>query len=150
MANPVRGEVAVSFGDRTLTLSFSVDAICQLEDRTGQVVRELGARILTEEAMAFKRTLLWAALRDHHPEVTHKAAGELMLEDGSEDLWPAFLKAWSAAWPIALPEAANAPEDPQTTPPAAMAAGTGRASSASGASSSSGRRKASGGKPRGR
>jgi hypothetical protein len=136
MANAIKGEATLEVGERRLLVSFSVDAICQLEERLGQSPKEIGDRIFTDGSVAFKRTLLWGGLRDHHPEFTEKQAGELILELNGDNPYEPLLRAWAACWPIPKAEDANALPDPPRPPTVAARRGTGRGSSPSGASSS--------------
>jgi hypothetical protein len=136
MANAVRGETDVVVGGRTLTLSFSVNTICEMETRfPDKSLEDLGRWLTTSPSVAMKRTMLFHALRDHHPEMDERTAGELLVCDENTELLYGLVKAWGACWPIPKAEDANAPADPP--PPPAAEAGTGPASSASGASSSS-------------
>ena len=110
MANKERGEVAFEAGDKTYTLRFSIDAMCQMEEATGK-----GVVAITQEfadpgkiRMATARAALWAALHEAHPELTLKDAGELIpaggglqvvLQKVSEAILLAFPKAEGNARP---------------------------------------------------
>jgi len=84
MANPNRGGVAVSVGDDEWTLSFSVNALCELEDHLGkpvpQIVDALGdpANLRITDV----RALVWAALLDHHGDISLKEAGAVAARIG--------------------------------------------------------------------
>ena len=103
MANPHRGSVALQVGDRAYTLSFSVNAICELEDALGQPVAKIAAGLNDPEnvRMSTVRAIIWAALRDHHSEVDLKGAGEIATEAGI----PACMEAIEKAFNLAFPEA---------------------------------------------
>ena len=103
MANPHRGSVALQVGDRAYTLSFSVNAICELEDALGQPVAKIAAGLNDPEnvRMSTVRAIIWAALRDHHSEVDFKGAGEIATEAGI----PACMEAIGKAFNLAFPEA---------------------------------------------
>lgn len=103
MANPHRGSVALQVGDRAYTLSFSVNALCELEDHLDQpVARIAGALNKPDEIrIGTVRALVWAALRDHHEEMTIKDAGALATEAGV----PAVMDAIGKAFKLAFPEA---------------------------------------------
>lgn len=80
MANKHRGEVTIMIEGKVYTLCFSIDAMCQLEDVLGK-----GIVVITQEfadpikiKVGTARAAFWAALQEHHPEVTLKAAGELI------------------------------------------------------------------------
>ncbi len=68
MANPNRGAVAVRVGDDEWTFSFSINALCELEDCLGkpvpQIVDALGDPASLR--MTDVRALVWAALLDNH------------------------------------------------------------------------------------
>src|SRR5690606_10545533 len=102
MANPHRGSVALQVGDRAYTLSFSVNAICELEDALGQPVAKIAADLNDPEnvRMSTVRAIIWAALRDHHSEVDLKGAGEIATEAGI----PACMEAIGKAFNLAFPE----------------------------------------------
>lgn len=106
MANPYRGSVALQVGDRAYTLSFSVNAICDLEDALGQPVAKIAAGLNDPEnvRMSTVRVIIWAALRDHHGEIDLKGAGEIATEAGI----PACMEAIGKAFNLAFPEAKEA------------------------------------------
>jgi hypothetical protein len=84
MANPQKGEVSFEAGGASYTMRLSVDALCALEEATGKGVVALSAE-LSDPArlrMSTVRHVVWAGLREHHPDVSLKAAGELIVEAG--------------------------------------------------------------------
>lgn len=103
MANPHRGSVALQAGDRAYTLSFSINALCELEDALDKPVSEIVATIQDPAKVRLSgvRMLLWAGLRDHHPEVTVAEAGEIATDAGFtvavEKIGEAFKLAFPAA-----------------------------------------------------
>ena len=101
MANPLRGSVALQAGDKAYTLSFSINALCELEEEMGQPVAKIAAGLGKPEEMriATVRSLVWAALRDHHPDVDLKSAGELISEAGISNIMPAIGQAFQLAFP---------------------------------------------------
>ena len=89
MANPERGEVALTIGDRTYTLVLDMDGICQAEaamSSPGQIVSitEIfyGAAIGSQR---HARALVWASLQRHQPDISLQRAGELMAEFGGAE-----------------------------------------------------------------
>src|SRR5690606_4502101 len=103
MANPFRGGVPLTVGDKTYTLSFSVNAICELEDHFGgKPVAQIadGLDDPKNVRMSTVRALVWAGLRDHHEEVSLKDAGLLASEAGV----PACMEAVGRACQLAFPE----------------------------------------------
>lgn len=102
MANPQRGSVALQAGDRAYTLSLSVNAMCELEDAIGQPISQIAEQLNRAESVRLStvRALVWAALRDHHPETTLAQAGELMSAVGV----PAVMEKIGEAFQLAFPD----------------------------------------------
>lgn len=103
MANPNRGEVALPVGDREYKLSFSINAICELEDAINMPVSKIADGLIDASniRMSTIRTVIWAALRDHHANVTVQEAGQIASEAGI----PAVMEAIGKAFALAFPEA---------------------------------------------
>lgn len=103
MSNPHRGEVALPVGDREYKLSFSINAICELEDALNMPVAKIadGLNDAGNVRMSMVRTVVWAALRDHHDDVTIKDAGQIATDAGI----PAVMEAIGQAFTLAFPEA---------------------------------------------
>lgn len=101
MANPHRGSVALQAGDRAYTLSFSVNALCELEDLLGQPVAQIAGSLNDpgNVRMSTVRALIWSALRDHHAEVGLEGAGEIATEAGITSCMEAIGKAFKLAFP---------------------------------------------------
>lgn len=83
MSNKVRGKVALQSGDATYELSFSVNALCSLEDATGlssqEVFAQLGEQIDNDKLqMRLVRKIFKCALIDAIPDIDEKIAGEIM------------------------------------------------------------------------
>lgn len=104
MANSARGSVALQVGDKAYTLSYSVNAICELEDHfEGKPVAQI-AETMNDQAsvpMSTVRAVIWAGLIDHHPELTLKDAGNVASEAGI----PACMNAVGRAFALAFPDA---------------------------------------------
>jgi hypothetical protein len=84
MANPHRGHVALVAGDVSYTLSFSVNALCELEDNIGLPIARIADELNDAENVRLSRVraVLWAALLDHHPGMDLKTAGKIATEAG--------------------------------------------------------------------
>ncbi|WP_421505503.1 MULTISPECIES: GTA-gp10 family protein [Brucella] len=109
MANPKRGEVALILGDQTYTLSFSVSALCELEDALDMPVSKIGD-LLNDAAnlrMDTVRKVIWAALRDHHEEIDVKQAGKLATNI------PLVMNTIGEAFQLAFPSEGNEPRPPK-------------------------------------
>lgn len=119
MANPHRGHIDLTAGEAVYRLSFSINALCELEDATGKSVNELVNEMNSPNPrLSMIRTLLWGALRDHHEEVTLREAGEIAGEAGMQQTGEAVGKAFELAFPAAK-------EDPGSRPRKAGRGGSG-------------------------
>jgi hypothetical protein len=132
MANPVRGQVPLLLGGLAFTLEFTIDAICALEAETGETAQELFRSIQSNTSLGFLRKLMWAALLEHHPGYTLKAAGELLRLPGGQHAAAALVQAFVSAWPDPE-EAAEGEARPRKRRKAAAPDGTGPSSTSSGA-----------------
>lgn len=102
MANMHRGEAAVSIGGRDYRFVFTIHAICEVESAEnlpiGMVMQKLQRGYVSTICI-----LVWGGLREHHPEMTLKAARELtvaLVEDvGAEEAGRIIGEAVSAAFP---------------------------------------------------
>lgn len=65
MANAERGEVALVAGTTEYTLVLSMNAICEMESRTGKTY---GGLVLSMQALDFQalRNILWMTLKKYH------------------------------------------------------------------------------------
>lgn len=129
MANPHKGEVELVAGEERYTLRFSIDAICSLESSTGKGLPALIGEISDPDTMSVARLrdMLLAALAEHHPDITLKQAGELIVPAGG------FIKVFekvSEAIAVAFPAAdPAAPKEKGARPPKGpRQGGTGRPS----------------------
>lgn len=111
MANPHRGSVALQAGDRAYTLSFSVNAICELEAELDKPVSEIIASIQDPKQLRLSsvRALVWAALRDHHEDVTVKDAGIITTDAGIQ----VAVEKVGEAFKLAFPEAKGKANPPK-------------------------------------
>ena len=134
MANPVKGQVALRVDGRTLILEFSIDALCQLEQHMGMTASEIIGKLGVDDSLTFKRDLLWGGLREHHPELDLRQAGELLRQRGGAAAGAKVIEAYLAAWPDPDPEDASAAASPRRRLKRAAPDGTGPTSSASGSS----------------
>lgn len=121
MANPHRGEVALAAGDRTLTLVYSFDAICRLEERLDMSIAAIGALLEDPAKLRFSRLrpIIWAGLVDRQPEITENDIGEIVDAAGLT----AVLAAMGQAFQLAFPQGGGA-EGNGSTPAAKAGKGT--------------------------
>lgn len=100
MANPHRGQVSLQAGDTTYKLCFSANALCELEDATGETVTEVAGKLNGQGAsMKMLRTLVWAALQDEHSDIDLKGAGRVITDAGMAATMEAIGKAFEMAFP---------------------------------------------------
>lgn len=125
MANPLRGEVSIEAGGRTLTLRLSTNAIVEAETLLDLSVNEIAASLSEPKRfrLGMARALMWAGLHGAHPEITLFDAGELIGEIGI----PAALDALSSSMRTAFPT-----QDGKPRPPTPGPDGTGSGSSSTG------------------
>lgn len=84
MANSQKGEVELKAGDRTYVLRYSIDAICTIEEKLGKNFLRVVAEMQNPATVSvtMMREVLHAGLAEHHPELTLKEAGELLVAAG--------------------------------------------------------------------
>ena len=102
MANAHKGEVAFEAEGQRYVLRFSIDAICQLEAETSKGIVALISELQDRDKMSITlaRQMLWAGLREHHPDITVKDAGELIpAAGGMSALLTLFSKAFASSFP---------------------------------------------------
>lgn len=111
MVNPARGSVALQAGDTAYTMSFSVNALCELEEAFGLPVQKIGSLFGDGDniKMTDVRKLVWCGLHDHHPDLTEKQAGEVASLAGI----PICMEAVSKAFQLAFPEAPGGTGNPR-------------------------------------
>lgn len=115
MANPHRGQVDLKAGDKIYTLSFSINAMCELEDHFGEPITKIAAKLQnpSEVSMTNIRALLWAALLDGKPEIKGTPnggldfAGMLLNEAGVAEAMDAIGRAFANAFPSEASGKAN-------------------------------------------
>jgi hypothetical protein len=80
MANPHKGEVSFESKGQSYKLSFSANALCELEDALNKNVNEISALMQNKDQfrMSMLRTVFWAGLLDHQPGIQIEAAKEIL------------------------------------------------------------------------
>lgn len=125
MANKFKGDVSFESGDKTYTMRYSANALCELEDALDMGVNAIATRLANPESMRWKmvRVVFWAGLRDHHQEITLHQAGEMITDISAT----AAMELISKAFELAFQDNSKAhPQKPGQKGPAAKAeAGTG-------------------------
>jgi len=89
MANPERGEVALTVGDRTYRLVLDLNALCELEDllSTPDQAVTFGQVFLHASQYSGRhcRAIAWAALRRYHPDLSLADAADVIQAAGGID-----------------------------------------------------------------
>lgn len=101
MTNPLRGEVALQLGDRTLTLKMGINALCAAEPMLGKKTRAILDDLedsVDGPAMDTIRIMVWAGLRAHHSEIHPFEVGELMEAHGATRFLDAILSGLASAF----------------------------------------------------
>lgn len=124
MANPHKGEVGFDAGGTAYKLSFSANALCELEDQLDKGINEISEALGDAKKLRLKtlRAVFWAGLLDHHEGISIKAAGEIVTMLGVGPAVALIGKAFERAFPEAEAEKADPPK------PGSPADGTGPAS----------------------
>jgi hypothetical protein len=84
MANPHKGDVSFDAHGQTFTLCYSANAICEIEDVLDTSIMALSTKLAkaakdpNSVRMSTIRAVLWGGLREHHPDIDLKAAGDLI------------------------------------------------------------------------
>lgn len=119
MANPLRGEVALEADGKTYTLRLSVNEIVEIETELGMVLGEIIESVRNEATLRLGtvRAMLWGALREHHPEMSLRDAGDLVAKVGLGVAIAKISETFEAGFP--------APEPGRSNPPRRARSGTG-------------------------
>ena len=92
MANTAKGHATLKAGDAEFTLAFTLNALCEIEDRLDCPVSKIGERLADVSAKDM-RVILWAGLQEFHSDEIsdESAAGNLCtLQQGIEAIKSAF------------------------------------------------------------
>ncbi len=82
MGNPIKGEVDAKLADgRTIKLLFDANAWIEAEELLGKPVQDILDEISSGRAsLKTQRAIIFGALREHHPEMTERDAGKVLIE----------------------------------------------------------------------
>lgn len=115
MANPHRGEVTLEAGGATYRLAYTTNAMCELEDATGEPLARIVDRLndpANPPGVKTLRLLLWAALIEHQDGMTVKDAGGICDAIGMTEVGDVIGRALAAAFPE--PTASGKPKASKT------------------------------------
>jgi hypothetical protein len=101
MANKLKGEVGFEADGQSYTLVFSVNALCELEDKLGASVSDIGGLLTRGKRFSTIRTVFWAGLVDHHPDLALKDAGRIITAIGIEQADALIGEAFGLTFPEA-------------------------------------------------
>jgi hypothetical protein len=122
MANREKGESTYTVKGTTYQMCLDSDAMVEMESAASTPTQ----RVFFPQVMSWaqqgswthQRILVWASLRKHHPEITLKQAGDLMLDSATEEMSHALRDLAIAATPD--PKDIEALGVPPANPPAAQ------------------------------
>jgi len=95
MANPLRGETELKAGEKSYTLAFTINSVCELEDKLDRPLTDIVADM---GRISVVRAVLWAGLL-HHQKMTIEEAGDVMHEAGAAAAAQAINASLSQAFP---------------------------------------------------
>lgn len=101
MANANRGEVEIEVDGKKYVLRFSANALCDLEDALGMSILQITSMISDPAQIRMKmvRALLWAGLREKHPDLTILQAGDIVQELSLSGAFSVIEDAFKKAFP---------------------------------------------------
>ncbi len=115
MTNKLKGEVSFPAGEDTFVLLFNLDALCGLEETFDMSVAEIGEAMQNKMRLKMLRGVFQAGLAAHHPDISAKAAGEIIDRIGLGRAGALIAEAFSAAF-ASDTEAGEAAGDPPRAP----------------------------------
>src|SRR5688572_26747681 len=109
-----KGEVGFDADGGRFTLTFSIEALCELEEAAGFSMAKIGTILKDPEKpnLRIVKCMFWAALTDHHPDITQKDASKLMSQIGFVNAGQLVLEAFA----LAFPETASVPLESKPRP----------------------------------
>jgi hypothetical protein len=129
VANKHKGEIEVEIDGKKLKMSFSSNALCELEDALDRNVNEIAQTMQDPQKVRLKdlRVIFWASMLDHQPDTSIDDTKKLMSSVLPAELVEMIGKAFTLAFPPAKEgEGGAADSPPKPVEPAAD--GTGSAS----------------------
>jgi hypothetical protein len=101
MANRERGEASITIEDKAYTLALTTNAMCEAEALLSTPDKEVSfqdlLRRVNRNSVSAIRVLVWASLREHHPDLTLKDVGNLIQKAGGVVAFGTQLSALSAS-----------------------------------------------------
>lgn len=82
MANGFKGEIGLRHAGAEYVMVLDFNALCDFEGETGKnALQALEGMEQGEVSASDLRALMWAGLRQNHPEITLKQAGAILAEN---------------------------------------------------------------------
>lgn len=110
MANKHRGEVSLQVGSETYTLRLSINELCNIEQAFGgKPIQEILGELENGDNVKLTtlRTIVHAAFKSSHPEMTVEETGNIMGEYGAAETVKKLIEAMTAGMPEAKVADAN-------------------------------------------
>lgn len=98
MSNRFKGEVSLPIAGETYTLVFTINTLIEIEESWGKDVKDIGELISEEPKLSDLRKLFHFGLKEFHPEVDERGAGNLMSNLGVLAASTALARAFAAAF----------------------------------------------------
>lgn len=112
MANRERGEVGFKVEGQEHILSYSANALCELEEALGEGIHDISLKM--QDAAQFKlgmlRTIFWAGLIDNRPGVSMDDVKKMLAKLKISEVQSLIAEAFTLAFPQA--EEADGKENP--------------------------------------
>jgi hypothetical protein len=124
MGNKLRGFIDFEVRDTSYRIAFTTNALCEWEEMTGQSIKDLTTS-MSNPTIKMMRSLLWAGLRDFHPEVSLKDVGDIIDEVGVPVASSIISKAFSVAFPENKKESGKTNGNPMKAKTKGVTIGTG-------------------------
>ena len=80
-------------------LQFDVNAVCEAEEVFKEPLEDVLNDVKKMKQARIIRVLLWAALQEHHPELSLRDTGKIIGEMGAEPIEKAIIGSLHAAYP---------------------------------------------------
>jgi hypothetical protein len=95
------------------TLKLSTNALCEIEDELGKGIDQIGVLLQDPAQGRVKlfRLIVWAALSDHHENVSQKTAGMIIDEIGMSEVLGLIQRLLTLAMPEPKKGAAGSPRN---------------------------------------
>lgn len=100
MANAQKGEVSFEALQQSWTIKLGTNAMCEIEDRTGQSINKIGEKLNGDGfTMKLMRTVFVCGMLDHHDVITEKMVGDILDDIGFEKASDIMQRAFVIATP---------------------------------------------------